>query len=108
MSVGSRRTQASPVSVPETSWSSPARIVLWALPIGVGIWLRSVGLASQVLVGDERWEISAALERSLPELFQHFLIFGANYSPPLAAVHRLLRRGTARHAAPRHVDKRRR
>ncbi len=54
--------QASAVDVRESSWSKPARIILWALPIGVGVWLRSVGLRGQVLVGDERWEVLAALE----------------------------------------------
>ncbi len=66
------------------------QLALWSLPFVVGFLLRSRGLVDQVLIGDERWEISAALARPLPELFQHFLISGANYSPPLAAVHRLM------------------
>ena len=72
------------------AWPRALRLALWALPFALGIGLRSSGLARQVLIGDERWEIAAALARPFPELFQHFLISGANYSPPLAAVHRLM------------------
>ena len=65
------------------SWPRALRLALWGLPFAVGIGLRSRGLARQVLIGDERWEIAAALARPFPELFQHFLVSGANYSPPL-------------------------
>jgi len=62
----------------------------WMLPLAAGVWLRVVGLRDQVLIGDERWEITAALERTLPELFRHLTISNANYSPPLAALHRIM------------------
>lgn len=45
------------------------QLALWSLPFVVGFLLRSRGLVDQVLIGDERWEISAALARPLPNFF---------------------------------------
>lgn len=59
-----------------------------ALALGVGV--RLLNLQDQVLVGDERWDLLAAMDLSMPEILTGFVYGRSSYSPPLAALYRLL------------------
>ncbi len=69
--------------------STPGRLALLA-PIAFGVTLRVWNLPAQVLIGDERWEPTAALAMPLGEILTNFVFENANYSAPLSALFRVL------------------
>jgi hypothetical protein len=66
------------------------RLFALALPLALGVGLRSWNLLDQVLVGDERWDPAAALGLPFGKIVTGFVFENANYSAPESALYRLL------------------
>lgn len=64
--------------------------LLLAVALATGAGVRLLNLRDQVLIGDERWDLLAALNLSLPEILTGFVYGRSSYSPPLVAIYHLL------------------
>jgi hypothetical protein len=69
---------------------SRAGILLLVAVAALGAGVRLLNLRDQVLVGDERWDVLAALHLPLSEILTGFVYSRASYSPPLAAFFHLM------------------
>ena len=67
-----------------------ASIILLLVALAAGAGIRLLNLRDQVLVGDERWDLLAALHLPLSEILTGFVYSRSSYSPPLVALHHLL------------------